>query len=101
MKYDKIIDMTDLVPKRDIKDTIVFNHNPHISDIEKARDEGKVIITNNPSDYTLGLIEGLPDDLKMYVVFYNITSITDTEFETFILKRLEKENKICWIKMGY
>jgi len=27
--------------------------------------------------------------------------ITDTEFETFILKRLEKENKICWIKMGY
>jgi len=96
----KEIDMTNLIPKRDTKDTIIFNQSPHISDIEKARDENKVIICNSQSNYTLSLIEGLPDDLKMYVILFD-KQMSDSEFKEFILKQIEKEEKLSWIRMGY
>jgi hypothetical protein len=94
------IDATKFIPKRDIKDTIIFNHSPHISDIEKARDNDQIVICNNPTDYTLGLIEGLPDELKMYIVLYNYQLI-DSEFKAFMLKRLETEDNLRWYRMGY
>lgn len=100
MTYTKVVDMTHLVPERKHEDEIIFNHNPHISDIEKARDNNQIIICNNPSDYTLDLISDLSDDLKMYIVLYD-TRMIDTEFEEFFMKRYKETRKINWMKIGY
>lgn len=98
MKYDKIIDLTSLVPEPKIEDTMIINHNPTIEDIQNAKDNNKILICNNPTDETLNLIKSLDESLRIFVVLFNVNMI-DSEFESYVAEWLKKNEPLPWIKL--
>jgi len=96
----KEINLTNLIQERPIEETVIFNYDPTLKDIEDAYNKDQIIIFNCADenlDMVDTFIKSIPDEHKHSLAVY-FWPIEKKQFEKLVIERLNSalNNPVMW-----